>query len=159
MSAAQNPFPALPPGKPREELLRYFAESWPRGQRIASVKYKDWTPEVDRQREREEADEDDDDRDGGAPPAKRGKAPKSQDEPAPPGTHGPEGILEKCFAINDHELMFVDNLDPTAKAKAIKVEWDYLFETQWTKDERSKEPGWVVKKVTCQKVIVMRVLV
>jgi hypothetical protein len=56
-----TPSPSLPPGKSREELLRYFAECWPSGQRIASVKYKDWTPEVDRRREREEADEDDDD--------------------------------------------------------------------------------------------------
>jgi hypothetical protein len=61
-----TPAPSLPPGKPREELLKYFAEVWPRGQRIASVKYKDWTPEVDREREREEREEDDDERDNGS---------------------------------------------------------------------------------------------
>jgi hypothetical protein len=66
MSQTPTPGPALPPGKPREELLRYFQECWPRGQRIASVKYKDWTPEVDRQREREDADEDDDERGDGS---------------------------------------------------------------------------------------------
>jgi hypothetical protein len=155
MSTTSSPVPGRPPGRAREALLAYFKD-WPRGMTVTSIKQTEWSPERDRE------DEDDDEREGGASAAKRDRAPNSQEwtpEPAPPGTHGPEGIVEKCFAINDHELMFVDNLDSTAKPRAIKVEWHYMTENQWKARPESKEPGWVMKKVTSQKVIVMRVLV
>jgi hypothetical protein len=55
MSAASSPVPGQPPGEPRESLLKYFAEVWPAGQRISSVKPTEWSAERDR-----ENDEDDD---------------------------------------------------------------------------------------------------
>ena len=71
MSAAQNPFPELPPGLARESLLRYFREVWPRGQRIASVKPTEWSAERDR--------EDDDERDNGSV----AEAPRKLPRPGP----------------------------------------------------------------------------
>jgi hypothetical protein len=62
--------PGMPPGEPRESLLKYFAEVWPAGQRIASVKPTEWSAERDREDDDEES----------APPAKRGKRPKVQPE-------------------------------------------------------------------------------
>jgi hypothetical protein len=48
--------PGMPPGEPRESLLKYFAEVWPAGQRIASVKPTEWSAE----RDLEDDDEEDD---------------------------------------------------------------------------------------------------
>jgi hypothetical protein len=120
-----TPAPALPPGKGRESVLKYFAEVWPRGQRIASVKCTDWTPEVDRQREREEAD-DDDERDNGSV------------------TEAPRRLPRQGPGVEFREVTSTDKTQSVLVAEMSARKW---------RETHGQLPGtWVVVKENCRNV-------
>jgi hypothetical protein len=56
MSTTPSPAPGHPPGRAREELLRYFAECWPPAQRISAVKATEWSEARDREDDTDERD-------------------------------------------------------------------------------------------------------
>ena len=74
-----------------------------------------------------------------------------------PGVEHPDSIVNKIYPITDNETVFIATPDTTGKPRAIIVELEYLHASQWNKDDRRNELGWVIHKVTYAKVIVMRV--
>jgi hypothetical protein len=145
MSTTPTPVPGRPPGHAREALLAYFKD-WPKGMTVTSIKQTEWSPE----RDREDDDNDDvDDLDEGSAP------PVNRPENVPPGEH-----MAKRNGWDMNNYKPGNNFARFATPRGeVRVEWYYMTQSQWKARPQSKEPGWVVTRVTYQKVIVMRVLV
>jgi hypothetical protein len=126
--------PALPPGKPREELLRYFRETWPKGMTVTSIKRTEWTPEADKE------DDDDDDRDesqGGAPAI----ADRKPEEVSAPQFHSGSCVVKIQTEDGAH----------TATVMVIDI-----TRQSWDRQKNGLGPGWTVISTHGRRVVALQ---